>query len=128
MLIALSDSLVSVSLNGQIETLIPDAPWANALYPGSSIITADESRLYIGMRQYVAEVDLATNALRLLVPSREFLNHLPADMEQGIRIEYRDGQADIGQPPGICKLLEAKARAASRQSSLKGVSGHARGR
>ena len=68
LLIVLSDSLVSVGADHQINTLIANAPWSR-LYPTSSILLPDESRLYIGMRQFVGEVDLATNQLHFLLPS-----------------------------------------------------------
>jgi hypothetical protein len=60
-IIALSDSLVSVTPGGQITTLISDAPcWS--LYPSTSAILPDDSKLYLGMRQYVGEVDLMTTS------------------------------------------------------------------
>jgi hypothetical protein len=103
--IALSDSLVSVGPDHHVNTLISDAPWGG-LYPSSSILLPDESRLYIGMRQFVGEVDLATNHLRLLVPSVNFLNRLPDDDERRIRAQYFNGMGDWHQPVGICEEME----------------------
>ena len=89
MLITLSDSLVSVGIAGKIQTLLAeaDAPWGG-LYPNSSVLSPDEQKLYIGMRQFVAEFDLTTKGFRLLVPSTEFLNKLPHDDERRIRKQY----------------------------------------
>jgi hypothetical protein len=84
MLVVLSNSLVSVSPDYKISTLLPDAPWSS-LYPNSSVLSADEKKIYIGMRQYVGEFNVATNVLRFLVPSDAFLNRLPQEMEQRIR-------------------------------------------
>jgi hypothetical protein len=88
MLITLSDSLVSVNQNSCIHTLLPRAPWGQ-FYPNSSIISPDGRLLYIGMRQFVGEFDLTTNTLRLLIPSRAFLNKLPKDVDERVRREYR---------------------------------------
>jgi hypothetical protein len=73
MLVALSRSLVSLGKNYELEVLLQDLPWWS-LYPTSSVLSADERKLYIGMRQFVAEVDLESRRLRYLVPSPEFLN------------------------------------------------------
>lgn len=108
LLIVLSESLVSVSLDRQVNTLISDAPWGG-LYPASSILLPDESRLFIGMRQFVGEVDLATNRLRLLVPSTEFLNKLPDEQERRVRKQYPNGMGDSHQPVGICEEMEKEA-------------------
>jgi hypothetical protein len=108
MVITLSDSLVAVGPDHQIRTLIADAPW-QGLYASSSILVPDESRLYIGMRQFVGEVDLATNQLRLLVPSKNFLNRLPDDQERRIREQYSTGMGDWKPPADLCEQLE-KAR------------------
>lgn len=108
MLITLSDSLISVSPDHHMETLIAEAPW-ETLYPSSSVISSDESRLYIGMRQFVGEVDLATNKLRLLVPSNKFLNKLPEDFERRIRAQAPEGEKTVSQPAGICHLMRSRA-------------------
>lgn len=87
MLITLSDSLVSVGASHEINTLLPEAPWGG-LYPTSSVLSPNEQKLYIGMRQFVGEFDIATNKLRLLIPSAAFLNKLPKEDEQRIRKQY----------------------------------------
>jgi hypothetical protein len=107
-LMVLSDSLVSVSPDHRVSTLISDAPW-DGLYPASSILLPDESHLFVGMRQFVAEIDLATHRLRLLVPSREFLNKLPDEMERRIRKQYPNGTQDWHQPVGTCEEMERAA-------------------
>lgn len=82
--IILSDALVRATANGKLQTLLSDVPWAQ-LYPNSAAMGQDEKRVYVGMRQYVAEIDLTTRKLRMLVPSAAFLNKLPKDQEQRIR-------------------------------------------
>lgn len=75
-LLALGDGLVAFAPGRPLRRLIDDPPW-QYLYPNSAVLTPDGSRLFLGMRQYVAEVRLANGALRFLVPSRAFLNRLP---------------------------------------------------
>lgn len=84
--IVLSDALVQATANGELQTLLSDVPWTQ-LYPNSAAMGEDETRVYVGMRQYVAEVDLTTRKLRMLVPNAAFLNKLPKDQEQRIRKE-----------------------------------------
>ena len=88
MLITLSDSLVAVGPDHKIRTLLADVPWSG-LYPNSSVLSADEKKLYLGMRQFVGEFDLTTRKLRLLIPSEKFLNKLPKEEEEQIRNQYR---------------------------------------
>ena len=83
---------------------VTDAPWGT-LYPWSSVLVPDESRLYVGMRQFVGEVDLATNHLRLLVPSTDFLNKLPNNDEKRIRAQYSKGMGDWHPPADICAKM-----------------------
>lgn len=87
MLITLSDSLVAVGDDRKVTTLLAEPPWGG-LYPNSSILSSDEQKLYIGMRQFVGEFDLSTKKLRLLIPSDAFLNKLPKEDEQRIRKQY----------------------------------------
>jgi hypothetical protein len=108
MLITLSDSLISVAPDRHMDTLVSEAPW-ETLYPSSSVISLDGSRLYIGMRQFVGEVDLGTNKLRLLIPSNQFLNKLPEDDERRIRAQYPEGEGEGGQPAGLCHLMNSRA-------------------
>ena len=68
-LVTLSTSLVSLGPSWSLTTLIKKAPWGG-LAPNSSVLSADQSHLYIGMRQVVAEVDLTSARLRLLAPSQ----------------------------------------------------------
>jgi len=84
MLITLSNALVSIDGGGKLRTLLANAPWPN-LYPNSSTVSADERHLYVGMRQYVVDVDLTTYRLRFLIPSRNFLNTLSKEDERRVR-------------------------------------------
>ena len=87
MLVTLSDALVSIDSRGKLKTLLTNPPWIG-LYPNSSVVSADGQKLYIGMRQFVEEIDLQTTKSRLLIPSVDFLNKLPAEDEQRIRSQY----------------------------------------
>lgn len=91
MFVVLSDALVSISARYEINTLLlPNAPWGSGgLYPDSSVLSPDEQKLYIGMRQFVGEFDIATKKLRLLIPSDAFLNKLSREDERRIR-QYGD--------------------------------------
>ncbi|MBI3735218.1 hypothetical protein HY256_01740 [Candidatus Sumerlaeota bacterium] len=89
MLITLSDSLVSVGPDHKITALLRNATWDN-LVPNSSVLSPDQQRLYIGMRQFVGEFDIPAKKLRLLIPSDGFLNKLPQEDEQRIRKQYSD--------------------------------------
>jgi hypothetical protein len=87
LLVTLSDALLSVGEDNAKTTLLGNAPWSG-LYPNSSVLSLDERKLYIGMRQFVAEFDIPTRKLRLLIPSDDFLNTLPKVDEQRIRKLY----------------------------------------
>jgi hypothetical protein len=84
MLITLSDVLISLRRGWKTHTLLSKPPWL-LLYPNSSVLSRNEKKLYIGMRQFVGEFDRETGKFRLLVPSRAFLNKLPAQEDQEIR-------------------------------------------
>jgi len=109
MMITLSDSLVSVRDDRKnTTTLLPDAPWGG-LYPSSSVLSPDQQKLYIGMRQFVAEFDIPTKKLRLLIPSPAFLNKLPKEDEQRIRKQY--GGQDGSSPSAPSMSWEGRIRA-----------------
>ena len=81
------DDLVAAFRPGvPLRILYGNAPWLE-FYPNSAVLSADERKLYIGMRQFVGELDLHTKALRLLVPSRAHLNRLSTDDEQTVRYD-----------------------------------------
>lgn len=92
LIVVLSNSLVSLSLDYQMTVLIRCANW-DILYPNSVALSLDESKIYIGMRQFVAEFNLATKKLRYLVPGQTFLNHLPKDDQKRLREVYKNGVA-----------------------------------
>jgi len=72
-LITLDRELVQVDGDRRLTTLLYDQPWG-MLYPNSSVLSPDEQKLYIGMRQFVGEFDIPTRKLRFLIPSASFLN------------------------------------------------------
>jgi len=88
-IITLSHSLVSVGADRKVQTLLPDAPW-RGLYPNSSVLSENEEKLYIGMRQFVGEFNPTTKKFRFLIPSRQFLHKLPKEEAERIRKQYGD--------------------------------------
>ena len=56
--------------------------------PTSLVVSADKQIAYVGMRQYVVEIDLGTGRARYLVPSEAFLNKLPAIEVEGLRRQF----------------------------------------
>jgi hypothetical protein len=87
-LIVLGGSLIAVEALSRWTTLIDKAPW-EPLYPHSAVLTADSRTLYVGMRQYVAEFDLQTRKLRMLLPPGATRHRLSEDDERRIRAQYR---------------------------------------
>jgi hypothetical protein len=87
MLVTLWDSLISIGTDLTIHTIHPHAPW-RLLYPSSSVLSKSEQKLYLGMRQFVGEFDMATKRLRFLIPSTKFLNKLPKEHEERIRKQH----------------------------------------
>lgn len=86
-LVVLSDGLVAFDGVNRVDRLIADAPW-EGLVPNSATLSPDERTLYIGMRQYVAEFDLRTRKLRMLLPPGATLHRLSRTEEQQIRAAY----------------------------------------
>jgi hypothetical protein len=72
LLITLSEHLVEIdpALSRHVILDLSDRNigWSY-LYPNSSVLNLDEQRLYIGMRQFVAEVQIDTGKTRYLLPS-----------------------------------------------------------
>lgn len=93
LLLVLSASLVEYYKKGDWETLrfyIKDGDWSN-FNPNSVVLTDDERKAYIGMRQFVAEYDFTVRTLRFLIPAQSFLNKLPSKEEERIRKQYGKG-------------------------------------
>ena len=86
LIITMFDGVIEADRNLKVRALLKHAPW-EGLYPTSSILI-DQRKLYVGMRQYVGELDLVTHKLRMLVPSRKFLNKLTKKREQEIRGQH----------------------------------------
>jgi len=87
LLIALSDSFVSVTLDGKIKTIVKEGRWGS-LYPFSMVLSGDARTAYVGMRQFVAKVTLKNGRVSFLVPDRSYLNQLPKEEEDRIRKIY----------------------------------------
>ena len=83
LLLVLSDSLAEYSRKGDRETLKfyeKDGDWGG-LYPTSVVLTDDQTKAYIGMRQFVAEYEFGRRILRFLLPDASFLNKLDPEDE-----------------------------------------------
>ena len=87
LLLVLASALVRIDVDGRSTTLLGDVPWSG-LYPNSCVLSPDERQLFVGMRQFVGEFDLAARRLRLLVPAAAFLNRLPEEEQDRIRKQY----------------------------------------
>jgi sugar lactone lactonase YvrE len=83
----LTDSLVSVTPDGQIKTLIKEARWWE-FSPNSMVLSDDAKTVYVGMRQFVAKITLKNGKVSFFVPDRSYLNQLPKEQEDGIRKVY----------------------------------------
>jgi hypothetical protein len=86
-LIVLSDSFVSVTPDGKIKTIVPNARWWS-LYPRSMVLSDDAKTVYVGMRQFVAKITLKNARGSFLVPDRSYLDRLPKEEEDRIRKMY----------------------------------------
>lgn len=88
--IVLTNSLVRVDENFNVTKVVGNSNWGT-FYPNS--IASNSLRfVFVGMRQYVVEVNLQTGKVRYLIPSMEFLNKLPSEQEKRIREMYRSFQ------------------------------------
>jgi len=90
LLLVLSGSLGEYFRNGiqeRLKVIEKDGDWAG-LYPNSVVLTDDETKAYIGMRQFVAEFDFTFRTLRFLIPDESFLNKLSDKEGRAIRRAY----------------------------------------
>ena len=75
LLITLSEHIVEVRQDMALQTIVDvskgNIGWS-CLYPNTSVLSADDQKLYIGMRQFVAELDIQTGRLRYLLPSLDY--------------------------------------------------------
>jgi sugar lactone lactonase YvrE len=83
----LSDSFVSVTPGGKIQTIVKEARW-RGLSPNSMCLSDDEKTVYVGMRQFVARVTLKNGRVSFFTPDRSYLNQLPKEDEDRIRKVY----------------------------------------
>ncbi|RYG93813.1 MAG: hypothetical protein EON58_17565 [Alphaproteobacteria bacterium] len=87
-ILILDGSVAALDHRNRLTILLPKL---HEFSSNSCAIAPGTTRLYIGMRQYVAELDLISRKLRYLVPSAAYLNRLPEDEERRIREMYRHG-------------------------------------
>lgn len=86
-LVTLSDALVTFARDRTVTKVLETTAWFD-LYPTSSVLTPDERKLYLGMRQFVLEIDLGTHAMRFLIPAKEFLHQLSREEIESIRRQH----------------------------------------
>ena len=84
LLIVASSGIVSGDMGQGFSTLVA-LDELDSFIPTSAALSTDEARLYVGMRQFVGEVNLVEKKLRFLLPSQEFLYTLPTKEEERIR-------------------------------------------
>lgn len=87
LLVVLSDSFVSVALDGKIKTIVKEVRWGG-LYPNSMVLSTDAKTVCVGMRQFVAKITLKNGKVSFLVPDQSYLNQLPKEDEDRIRKVY----------------------------------------
>lgn len=85
--IVLTNSLIRVDEGFNVTKIVENSNWGT-LYP-NSIASNNLQFIYVGMRQYVVEVNLQTGKVRYLIPNMEYLNKLPSDQEKRVREMYR---------------------------------------
>jgi len=78
LLVVLSDSFVSITLDGKIKTIVKEGRW-ETLSPNSVVLSDDTKTAYVGMRQFVAKITLKNGKVSFLVPDRSYLNQLPKE-------------------------------------------------
>jgi hypothetical protein len=93
LLLTLSDSIVDVSPDYSLTTVLSEAVFRQ-LYVNSSALSTNETKLYLGMRQFVGELDLQTQKLRLLIPSDDYLHKLPQKDADQIKKVYVTGKLE----------------------------------
>lgn len=72
LVVTLSEGLVTMSPDGPVSQVSGRHSWT--FYPTSSVLSKDESLLYIGMKQYVVELNLKFHSIRYLLPDEKLLN------------------------------------------------------
>ena len=84
LLVVLSDSFVSVTLDGKIKTIVKEGRW-ETLSPNSVVLSDDTKTAYVSMRQFVAKITLKNGKVSFFVPDRSCLNQLPKEQEDRVR-------------------------------------------
>jgi hypothetical protein len=84
--LALSDSLALLTPDNKLEVVVKSTDWVG---PDTLVTSGDESKIYVGTRQYVCEYDMQTKSFRYLIPDLTFLNRLPKEDEERMRQQYR---------------------------------------
>lgn len=73
LVIKLTNGIAEVNRTTALKQVLTSDVW-NGWYPTSSILSADENLLFIGMRQFVVELNLKSHAIRYLLPDAKLLN------------------------------------------------------
>lgn len=90
------DWIVAISHDREVTKLLQDPYWYR---PTSSVLSPDEEKLYIGMEYFVAEFDIATKKLRLLVPSDIFLEPFRESEQRLGEYEAKHNMRFYRRPP-----------------------------
>jgi hypothetical protein len=71
--IVLADGVAAVEPGDKLRILFRDERHADLCYVSSCVLTPDGQRLYVGLRQLVAQIELDACRMRLLAPQPDFL-------------------------------------------------------
>ncbi len=85
--VGLAHGLARLDIESKLTTVVKEYPW-DIIWTESMALSADQQRIYLAMRQYVAEVNLKSRKVRVLVPSLIVLNRLSPDEEKSIYDQY----------------------------------------
>jgi len=85
--IGLAHGLARWDIEGKLATVVKEYPW-DMIWTSSMALSKDQKRIYLAMTQYVAEVNLQTRAIRVIIPSLNMLNRLKPDDEKRIYQQY----------------------------------------
>ncbi len=88
MIVILADALARYSpVTGEMKMLLKRSSWG-PLTPNSCLLSKDEKFLFVGMRQYVIEVNMETYAVRYLIPLKKLQNKLSELEEEQTRLTH----------------------------------------
>ena len=84
--IVLTDSMIRLDKGLNVTKIVKNSSWGG-LYP-HSIASNDPKFVYIGMRQFVVQINLNDGKTKYLIPEMKFLNKLSPEVEKRVRQQY----------------------------------------